>query len=51
MHEQNCCFAHRTYCFLDVAVAVAVKVSQGPYSKDADGDAIASDHLTTVRTI
>ena len=26
----SCCFAHKTYCVLDVAVAVVV--SQGPYN-------------------
>ena len=51
MHEQSCCFAHKAYCVLDVAVVVAVKVSYGPYSKDADGDTTASARLTTVRTI
>ena len=24
MHEQSCCFAHQTYCFFDVLLAVAV---------------------------
>ena len=27
MHVQSCCFAHLTYCFFDVPVAVAVVVS------------------------
>ena len=27
MHVQSCCFAHQTYCFLDVPVAVVVVVS------------------------
>ena len=27
---QSCCFAHYTYCFFDVPVAVVVVVSQGP---------------------
>ena len=24
MHVQSCCFAHKTYCFFDVLVAVRV---------------------------
>ena len=27
MHVQSCCFAHYTYCFFDVPVAVVVVVS------------------------
>ena len=26
MHVQSCCFAHKTYCVLDLSVAVAVTV-------------------------
>ena len=31
MHVQSICFVHKTYCVLDVPVAVAVVVIKGPF--------------------
>ena len=25
MHVQSCCFSHKTYCLLDIPIAIAVK--------------------------
>ena len=34
--RQSICFVHKTYCVLDVPVAVAVVVLKGPFFKQED---------------
>ena len=34
LHEQSCCFANKTHCFLDVLATVAVVVAKVPYYYD-----------------